>query len=81
MIYNSKDKELYFNSVKLSKQELKMLFLLASNEILTFEELNKNGFSKENSRIIKYRLKDKAFIKIETIKGIGYRMKDKIEFL
>lgn len=80
MIYLTNNKELYNRCVKLTNKEEKMLFLLASNEVLTFEELEKQGFSKTSSRLVKSRLVEKTHIRIHTIAGLGYRLDEQIYF-
>lgn len=80
MIYRAKNKELYNHSVKLTNKEEKMLFLLTSNELLTFDELDRNGFNKSASRAVKSRLVEKTYLKIDTVKEVGYRLRDEIEF-
>ena len=81
MIYLTKEKYLYVRPVKLTRQEEKLLFMLASNEVLTYEEMKKKGLDRVSASALKSRLMDDTGLKVWTVKGVGFRLDDNIWFM
>lgn len=80
MVYIARESKIYIQPVELTKKEEGLLFLLVSNALLSFEEMNKNGFNRISARRVKSRLVQKTGLKIEKVVGVGYMLMDKIYF-
>lgn len=78
-LYVGKDRE-----IKLSKLEHKLLVCLSSGNVTTLDEIQKSLKLKDCSyvRVLVLRLIEKVeyYLRIKTVKGVGYRLDTEIYF-
>ena len=88
MVYDTKNRFLFrgMKAIRLSKLERKLIVLLSSKKLSTYEELAKNLYdsnfeTKEMSiRTLIKRFRDKTRLNVTTLYGRGYILKDDIYF-
>lgn len=86
MTYDTKNKVLQigvYEKVKLSYREDKLLICLSSNNMMKYEDIQKElSISMNELRRLKQRLLEdtKQQLEIKTVSGVGYRLVSEIYF-